>query len=123
MARASAQAENRALAGIFASAAPSVSTTSHWVSLHTGDPGTTGATEASGGGYARIQFSVGAPSAGSVANTGTLTFTTAGSTPVTHIGTYDAVTAGNYEIGAQLTSPVTAVTITFAVGAVSFSAS
>jgi hypothetical protein len=123
MARASAQAENRALAGIFASATPTVSTTSHWVSLHTADPGTTGASEVSGGGYARIQFSVGTPSAGSVANTGTMTFTTAGATAVTHIGTYDAVTAGNYEIGAALASSVTATTITFAVGAISFSAS
>jgi hypothetical protein len=52
-----------------------------------------------------------------------MTFTTAGSTAVTHIGTYDAVTAGNYEIGAALASSVTAVTITFAVGAISFSAS
>lgn len=123
MPRASAQAENRALAGIFASAAPTVSATSHWVSLHSADPGTTGASEASGGGYARIQFSVGTPASGSVANTGTMTFTTAGSTAMTHIGTYDAVTAGNYEIGAALTSSVTAVTIIFAVGAVSFGAS
>jgi hypothetical protein len=122
MARASAQAENRALAGIFAASAPTVSTTSHWVSLHTADPGTTGASETSGGGYARIQFSVGTPASGACSNTGTMTFTTAGSTAVTHIGTYDAVTAGNYEIGAALASSVTAVTITFAVGAISFSA-
>jgi hypothetical protein len=91
--------------------------------LHTADPGTTGASEASGGGYARIQYSVGTPSSGSVSNTGTETFTTAGSTAVTHIGTYDAVTTGNYEIGAPLSSSVTAVTITFAAAAIAFSAS
>jgi hypothetical protein len=124
MARASAQAENRALAGIFASAAPTTSATSHWVSLHTADPGTTGASEnPSTGGYVRVQYSVGTPSAGSVSNTATATYSTAGSTAVTHIGTYDASTAGNYEIGAALASSVTAATITFAVGAISFSAS
>src|SRR6185312_8797458 len=118
MARASATAENKALAGIFAASAPTVSATSHWVSLHTADPGTTGASETSGGGYARIQFSVGTPSGGSCSNTGTMTFTTAGTTAITHIGTYDAATAGNYEVGAALASSVTAVTITFAAGAI-----
>jgi hypothetical protein len=121
MARASAQAENRALAGVFATAAPTVSATSHWVSLHTADPGTTGASETSGGGYARIQFSVGTPAAGACSNTGIMTFTTAGVTAVTYIGTYDAVTAGNYEVGAALASSVTAITVTMAVAACSFS--
>jgi hypothetical protein len=51
-----------------------------------------------------------------------MTFSTLGSVQVTHIGTYDASTSGNYEIGAQLNSPVTAASITFAVGAISFSA-
>jgi hypothetical protein len=123
MARASAQAENRALSGIFASSSPTVSTTSHWVSLHVADPGTTGASENAGtGSYARQQYSVSTPSAGACSNTGAITFSTLGSVQVTHIGTYDAVSAGNYEIGAQLNSPVTAASITFAVGAVAFSA-
>jgi hypothetical protein len=124
MARASVACENRALGGMFAAAAPSVSTTSFWVALFTADPTTSGASgEASGGGYARVQFSVGTPTSGTVSNTGTMSFTTSGSTANTHIGTFDASTAGNYQIGAALTSPVTAVTITFAAAAIQFSAS
>jgi hypothetical protein len=52
-----------------------------------------------------------------------LTFTTSGASAVTHIGTWDAVTAGNYRIGAALASSVTATSIVFAVGACQFSAS
>lgn len=126
MARASDTAENSALAGIFAAAAPTASATSNWVSLHTADPGTTGASEnANSGSYARIQYSAGTPSAGAIANTGTLTFTTGGTVAVTHVGTWTSATygAGTYNIGAALATPVTAVTITFAIGAISFSAS
>jgi hypothetical protein len=119
--RASAQAENRALAGIFAAAAPVASATSHWTSLHTADPGTTGASEYAG--VTRQQYPAGTPSAGSISNTAIMTFTTSGATPVTHVGKWDAATGGNYEIGAQLASPVTAATITFAVGADANSAS
>jgi hypothetical protein len=39
------------------------------------------------------------------------------------VGIWSASTAGTYEIGAALASSVTAATITFAVGAISFSAS
>lgn len=123
MALASATAENNALAGIWAASAPTASATSTWGGLHTATPGTTGASETSGGGYARIQFSAGTPSAGSISNTGTMTFTTAGSTAVTHVGIWSAVTTGTYYIGAALASSVTAVTITFAAAAISFSAS
>lgn len=120
MARASALATNNAIAGVFAATQPTPSTTNTWVSLHTADPGTTGASEYAG--VTRLQFSVGAPAAGAVSNTATMTFTTSGATAVTYVGTWDAVTAGNYRIGAALGSPVTAASIQFAVGAISFSA-
>lgn len=120
MARASALATNNAIAGVFAAAQPTPSTTNTWVSLHTADPGATGASEYAG--VTRQQFSVGSPSGGAVSNTATMTFTTSGATPVTHVGTWDAVTAGNYRIGAALGTPVTATSITFAPGAVSFTA-
>lgn len=120
MARASALATNNAIAGVFAATQPTPSTTNTWISLHTADPGTTGATEYAG--VTRQQFSVGAPSAGAVANTAIMTFTTSGASAVNHIGSWDAVTAGNYRIGAALGSPVTATTITFAVGAIQFTA-
>jgi hypothetical protein len=124
MARASATAENNALAGIFAASAPTASATSNWGSLHVGDPGTTGASEnANSGSYARIQYSAGTPASGAISNTGAMTFTTGGTVAVTHVGTWTSATygAGTYNVGAALTSPVTAVTITFAVGAISFS--
>lgn len=121
MARASNLATNNAIAGVFAAAQPTPSTTNTWVSLHTADPGTTGASEYAG--VTRIQFSVGSPASGAIANTATMTFTTSGATAVPYIGSWDALTTGNYRIGAALASPVTAVTITFAAGAISFSAS
>lgn len=120
MALASVLAENQALAGIFSAVAPTASATSTWISLHTGSPGTTGALEYAG--VTRVQFSAGAPSAGSISNTAAATFTTSGATAVTHIGVWDAVTAGNFKLGAALTSPVTAASISFAVGSQSFTA-
>jgi len=119
MARASVTAENNALAGVFSTVAPTASATSTWVGLHTADPGTTGASEYAG--VTRIQYSVGTPSAGAISNTGTMTFTTSGATPVTYVNTWSAVTAGTSGIGAALASSVTATTITFAAAAISFS--
>jgi hypothetical protein len=121
MARASALAENNAIAGVFAASQPTPSTTNTWVSLHTADPGTTGASEYAG--VTRQQYSVGSPSAGSISNTATMTFSTSGASAVTHIGTWDAVTTGNYRVGAALASSVTATSITFAAGAAAFSVS
>ena len=126
MARASATAENNALAGIWAAVAPTASATSTWTSLHTADPGTTGASEnANSGSYARIQYSAGTPSGGSISNTGTMTFTTGGTVAVSYVGTWTSATygGGTYLIGAALASSVTAVTITFAAAAISYSAS
>jgi hypothetical protein len=120
MSLAAALAENNAIAGVFASSQPTPSTTSTWVSLHTATTGTTGASEYAG--VTRVQYSVGSPSAGVIANTATATFTTSGASAVTHIGTWDALTTGNFRIGAALASSVTAASITFAVGAQSFSA-
>jgi len=120
MALASNLATNNALAGIFAAAQPTPSTTATWISLHTATTGTTGASEYAS--VTRQQFSVGAPSAGSITNTATASFTTSGATAVTHIGAFDALTVGNFRIGAALTSPVTAATITFAIGSQTWTA-
>ena len=121
MALASNLATNNALAGVFAATQPTPSTTSTWISLHTATTSTTGASEYAG--VTRVQYSVGTPSAGSITNTATASFTTSGASAVTHIGAWDAVTAGNFRIGAALSSPVTAVSITFAVGSQTWSAS
>lgn len=121
MARATTAAENRAISGVFAASTPTPSATAYWMSLHTGDPGTTGASEYAG--VTRQQFPAGAASGGAVSNTAQVAFTTSGATPVTYIGIWDAATAGNFVIGAALASSVTATSITFASGAASFSAS
>ena len=121
MARTSTAAQNRAISGVFAAATPTPSTTAYWMSLHTGDPGTTGASEYAG--VTRQQWNPGTATGGSISNTGTLTFTTSGASAVTHIGIYDAATAGNFVIGAALSSSVTATSIQFAAGQASFSAS
>jgi hypothetical protein len=120
MARASIAAENRAISGVFAAATPTPSTTAYWMSLHTGDPGTSGASEYAG--VTRQQVPAGTASAGSLSNTSPVNFTTSGASAVTHIGIWDAVTAGNFVIGAAAGSPVTAASIAFAAGAASFSA-
>ena len=120
MALASVTFTNSALAGGFSAVAPTPSTTATWYSLHTATTGATGASEYAG--VTRIQYSVGTPSAGSITNTATATFTTSGATAVTHGGTWDAVTAGNFRIGAPLGSPVTAATISFAVASQQFTA-
>jgi hypothetical protein len=94
-----------------------------YVSLHTATTSTTGASEATGGGYARQAMTWNAASAGTKTNSGTATFTTTGSTANTHVGTFSASTSGTFGIGLVLTSSVTAVTVTVAPGALTVSAS
>jgi hypothetical protein len=74
------------------------SPTTVYVGLYTSDPGdgNTG-TEVSGGSYARVSVSFGAPSNGVSTNSASVTFPTATGTwgTVTHIGILDALTSGN----------------------------
>lgn len=72
------------------------SPTTVYVSLHTADPGETGASEVSGGSYARqsCAFAAATSGAGTIANSGALTFTMPAAT-VTHWAIWDASTAGN----------------------------
>lgn len=111
----------QALDALTASGTP-VNLATH-ISLHTATTSTTGAAEATGGGYARQAMTWNAASAGTKTNSGTASFTTSGATANTHIGTFSAVTAGTFGIGLPLTSNVTAVTITVAAGALTLSAS
>ena len=117
---ASTTAENQALNGLDASGTPT--NLMAFTSLHTASPGTTGANEATGGGYARQATSWNAASSGSKTNSGALTFSTTGATANTHVGEFSAVTAGTYGIGAALTSSVTAASITVASGAIAYTA-
>ena len=123
MARASAAAENAALNGMAGVGSTNVMT---HVSLHSADPGTTGASEnANTGSYARQACSWNAASAGAMTNATALTFATSGTIAVTHIGTWNSAVyaGGTYAIGAPLGASVTATSITVASGAISFSAS
>lgn len=115
---------NQALNALDATGTPT-NLASH-VALHTASPSTTGANEnANTGSYARQACSWNAASSGSKTNSSSLTFTTAGSTAVTHFGTWSSATyaGGTYGIGGALSSSVTAVTITVAAGALTVSAS
>lgn len=119
MARASVTACNQALDSLTGGA----TNVAAYVALHTGDPSTTGANEATGGGYARQSCSWNAASGGNKTNSSSLSFTTSGSTANTYFGTDSASTAGTFGIGGALTSSVTAVTVTVAAGALTASIS
>lgn len=75
-----------------------------YASLHTADPGTTGASEVTGGSpaYARKAITWAAAAAGSKTLTGTATFDVPGGTTITHGGTWSAVSAGTFRGGGAL---------------------
>lgn len=104
-----------------AMAAALVPGTTYYLSLHSANPSTTGANEFSGGGYARqaIVFTSANPSV----NTLAIAVPNAGSTAATYVGVWTASTSGTYMGSAAMGSSVTAASITFAAGAVSFTTS
>ena len=98
-----------------------VTTSWGFVSLHTADPGTTGATEVAGGTYARVAVAWTAASASQVSNTGALSINLPASTTAAYFGVWSAATVGTYYIGGALTPSVTtgasAGVVTVAIGA------
>lgn len=80
-----------------------------FISLHSADPGTTGASELSGSGYARqaIAFSTGASQA--IHNNALITFGPASGdwSAATYYGLWSAITAGTFRSGAALDAPET----------------
>lgn len=97
--------------------------TTYYLSAHSADPGTTGASELSGGGYARQAIVFGTASGSVIANNAAISIPTSGATAVNHFGVWSASTAGTYLGGFVLASPVTAASISVAVGAVTLTAS
>lgn len=77
-----------------------------YVSLHTGDPGTTGASECTGGSYARQSASgkFGAATGGQKQNSGAIAFAGMPAATVTHFGVWDAVSGGNFIWGGALSA-------------------
>lgn len=76
-----------------------------FVSLHTADPGETGASEVVGGSYARQQADFAAAAGGATSNAAAVEFTGMPAVTVTHVGIWDAVTVGNFLWGGPLTTP------------------
>jgi hypothetical protein len=84
-------------------------TTTAYVSLHTGDPGNTGATEVSGGAYARqgpITFANAGNNPTVASNSAIITFpvATAAWGTIAYFGVWDAATSGNFRGSGALTT-------------------
>lgn len=78
-----------------------------WFALHSGDPGTTGASEGSGTGHARGQTTWTAANAGAGTKAGTQALMGAAAGTWTHWGLWTAETGGTFHLGGLL--PVTEV--------------
>jgi|ERR1019366_761257 hypothetical protein len=97
--------------------------TNYYLSLHTGDPAATGANEGSEGRQA-IQF--GASSTGTQASTTAQVWASAVGGTYPYFGIWSAASSGTYKRGGALTStisPPAAASITFAIGAITLTAS
>ena len=75
-----------------------------YISLHTGDPGTTGANEVAGGSYARQRPAFNAASSGQAKNTSSINFTSMPSATITYVGVWTAVSGGTFIIGGALSA-------------------
>lgn len=93
---------------------------SMFVSLHTGDPGLTGASEVAGGSYIRQAENFGAAAAKALTNAAAIEFAGMPAVTVTHVGFWSADTAGVFKGGAALVAGVPVLvtqTARFAAGA------
>lgn len=75
---------------------------SMYVSLHTGDPGNTGANEVAGGSYIRQLETFGVAASGALSNVTAITFEDMPSCKVTYVGFWSADTAGTFKGSAVL---------------------
>lgn len=78
-----------------------------YLSLHQSDPGTTGASEVTGGSYARQAIPKVASSSGTYTSNADIDFTGMPDTTgdnISHVGVWDAVSGVNFLIGAALTT-------------------
>jgi len=93
--------------------APFVPIEQYYISLHTASPGATGANEASGTDYARVETDAAdwdAASGGQIDNGAAVDFPTPGAggwNEVAFFGIWDAPTGGNYQFGGVLPIPKT----------------
>lgn len=80
-----------------------------FVSLHTGNPGTTGANEVAGGSYARQAETFGSAASGELVNASDITFADMPSAIITYVGFWSLVSGGTFLGGAPLATPETVV--------------
>ena len=119
MSRISITAENLAVQAIV------VPATTYYLSLHTDDPGTTGANEVTGGSYARQAVTFGSAAIGVSYSTNLQSFTgmPAESGGVPYFGIWTASTSGTYLFGGLTTNVGTSfpagATVSFAIGLIS----
>ena len=88
-----------------------------YISLHTGDPGSTGANEVAGGSYARQQTAFSAAASKAVTNTAAAVFNGMPAAIVTHVGVWSG--AGVFLRGGALDASLTvflAGTVTLPIG-------
>jgi len=122
MARLPSTQENAAVAAMFSS------TTTFYLSLHTGDPSTTGANEIASG-YTRQSITFSAPSAGLATSFQSQNYTNipAEASGISYFGIYSSSSAGTYEGGGTTSglngSIPSGATVSFAAGGVSLSVS
>jgi hypothetical protein len=101
--------------------------TTYYVSLHTADPGTTGASEVTGGSYARqaIVFTATGGGGNTIISNGAQNFTgmPAEASGVPYLGIYSASSGGTYLGGGACSLGSTAIsagaTVAFAAGGIS----
>jgi hypothetical protein len=74
-----------------------------YVSLHTGDPGSTGANEVTGGSYARQVPTYSAAASKEKPTSATCDFSGMPACTVTHVGAWTASSGGTFRIGGALT--------------------
>lgn len=67
-----------------------------FASLHTADPSTGGTSEVTGGSYSRESISWGAASGGTAVTDAAIVFDVPGSTTITHLGYWSAVSGGTF---------------------------
>lgn len=87
--------------------APTSLTTPIKLSLHTGDPGATGANEATGGSYARQNAGYNAASGGACALAATVVFSAMPASTITHVGIWDSSGTPKFLQGATLAASKT----------------
>lgn len=71
-------------------------------SLHTADPGSTGASEVTGGSYARVPITWNAASGGTKTLTAAVTLQIPSGTTITHFGLWSASSGGTFRGGGAL---------------------